>query len=66
VHETAAALLARDVRVVDASVTGGSYSAATSELVFLVGGADADVDRVRPVLEASGATILHAGPLAAA
>ena len=55
-----------DVRVVDASVTGGSYSAATSELVFLVGGADADVTRVRPVLEASGATILHAGRWAAA
>jgi 3-hydroxyisobutyrate dehydrogenase len=63
VHEIAAALLACDVRVVDASVTGGSYSAATSELVFLVGGADGDVERVRPVLEASGATILHAGPL---
>src|SRR5262249_27793339 len=35
------------------------------ESLFMVGGSDADVQRVRPLLDAMGTTILHCGPLGA-
>jgi len=56
-------LAARDVGFVDAPVTGGSEGAQKGTLSILVGGADADVARARPVLEAMGTTITHFGPV---
>ena len=56
-------LAARDVGFVDAPVTGGSEGAQKGTLSILVGGADEDVARARPVLEAMGTTITHFGPV---
>jgi 2-hydroxy-3-oxopropionate reductase len=52
----------RDVRVVDAPVSGGQAGAVEAKLSIMVGGADADVERARPVLEAMGSTVVHVGP----
>lgn len=52
------------VRVVDAPVSGGVAKASDGTLSILVGGSDADVAAVRPVLEACG-TPMHLGPLGA-
>jgi 3-hydroxyisobutyrate dehydrogenase len=52
--ETAANLAARGVRMVDAPVSGGVPRAVTGELSLMVGGDDADVVRVQPVLRVLG------------
>jgi 3-hydroxyisobutyrate dehydrogenase len=56
-------LAAKDVRLVDAPVSGGSEGADKGTLTIMCGGDAADVDRVRPVLESMGAKITHVGPL---
>lgn len=52
------------VRVVDAPVSGGVDGATAGTLSIMVGGADSDVARALPVLEACG-TPVHLGPLGA-
>ncbi|WP_019643852.1 3-hydroxyisobutyrate dehydrogenase [Novispirillum itersonii] len=47
--------------MVDAPVSGGTAGAEGGTLTFMVGGPDAAFDRARPVLEAMGKTIVHAG-----
>jgi 3-hydroxyisobutyrate dehydrogenase-like beta-hydroxyacid dehydrogenase len=54
-----------DVDVVDAPVSGGPHNAAAGALTLFVGGAEAAVARVRPVLSCYGDPILHVGPLGA-
>jgi 3-hydroxyisobutyrate dehydrogenase len=56
-------LALRGVALVDAPVSGGSEGARLGTLTIFVGGAEADVARARPVLEAIGKTITHLGPL---
>jgi 3-hydroxyisobutyrate dehydrogenase len=51
---TAAGLAAHGVRVVDAPVSGGVPRAVTGQLALMVGGDDADVARVQPVLRVLG------------
>jgi 3-hydroxyisobutyrate dehydrogenase-like beta-hydroxyacid dehydrogenase len=63
IEEMGAEASERGCSVVDASVTGGEVGARARELVFLVGGAEEQVERVRPVLEASSKLIVHAGGL---
>ena len=53
----------RGIAVIDAPVSGGGFAAAKGELTVLVGGAGADVERARPVLETYGAQVIHLGPL---
>ena len=48
---------------VDAPVSGGSEGAQRGTLSIMVGGADADVARARPSMEAFGTTITHVGPV---
>ncbi|MEI4273177.1 3-hydroxyisobutyrate dehydrogenase [Klenkia sp. LSe6-5] len=48
-------------RALDAPVSGGTTGATNGTLTFMVGGADADVDAARPVLEAMGRKIVHCG-----
>ena len=56
-------LAERGARLVDAPVTGSSPRAEDGTLTIMCGGDAADVDRVRPLLEAMGSLIVYAGPL---
>jgi 3-hydroxyisobutyrate dehydrogenase len=56
---------ARGLDVIDAPVSGGPAGAETAQLSIMVGGADAAVERARPILERLGATIVHQGPAGA-
>ncbi len=47
--------------MVDAPVSGGVAAATAGTLTFMVGGADEAFQRARPVLEAMGKNIFHAG-----
>jgi 3-hydroxyisobutyrate dehydrogenase len=53
------------VAMLDAPVSGGSEGAVKGTLSIFVGGAAADLERARPVLEAMGRTITHVGPIGA-
>jgi 3-hydroxyisobutyrate dehydrogenase-like beta-hydroxyacid dehydrogenase len=64
-RRTAAALAARGVAMVDAPVSGAQWGAEAAELVFMVGGAGADVERVRPLLRCMGRAVHHVGGLGA-
>lgn len=64
-RETAARLEAHGIAMVDAPVSGAAWGAQAAELVFMVGGAQAAVDRVRPLLDVMGRAIFHLGPLGA-
>ena len=61
--EIAAALGERDIHLLDAPVTGSSPRAQDGTLTIMAGGSPEDFDRARPVLEAMGSLIVHAGPL---
>ncbi|MFZ0243064.1 MAG: NAD(P)-dependent oxidoreductase, partial [Desulfobacterales bacterium] len=61
----AARLSEKGVRMLDAPVSGGSEGAQKGTLSIMVGGETADLDKVRPVLEAMGQTITHVGPIGA-
>jgi 3-hydroxyisobutyrate dehydrogenase len=54
----------RGCAFVDAPVTGSRPQAAAGELLFLVGGDRAALDRARPVLEPMARDIVHMGPVA--
>jgi 3-hydroxyisobutyrate dehydrogenase-like beta-hydroxyacid dehydrogenase len=58
---TAAALAAWGASMVDAPVSGAAWGAAEAKLVFMVGGAAADVARVRPLLDLMGRAVFHLG-----
>ena len=51
----------RGLAVIDAPVSGGTGGAIAGTLTFMVGGAPADLERARPLLEKMGANIFHAG-----
>jgi 3-hydroxyisobutyrate dehydrogenase-like beta-hydroxyacid dehydrogenase len=51
------------IRLVDAPVTGSAPRAADATLTIMAGGAAADFERARPLLEAMGRLVLHVGPL---
>jgi 3-hydroxyisobutyrate dehydrogenase-like beta-hydroxyacid dehydrogenase len=59
----AAALSERQLTLIDAPVTGSSPKAQDGTLTFMVGAEEADFARIRPLLEAMGEVIVHAGPL---
>jgi 3-hydroxyisobutyrate dehydrogenase-like beta-hydroxyacid dehydrogenase len=58
-----AALEERSLTLLDAPVTGSSPRAEDGTLTIMVGGPGQDFARVRPVLDAMGELIVHAGPL---
>jgi len=47
--------------MIDAPVSGGVGGAAAGTLTFMVGGPDATFAKAKPILEAMGKTIVHAG-----
>jgi len=61
VGELAQAAAKRQVGFLDAPVTGSKVHAASGELLFLVGGDAAILERARPVLKVMSRDILHLG-----
>jgi 3-hydroxyisobutyrate dehydrogenase-like beta-hydroxyacid dehydrogenase len=59
----AAALAERQIRYIDAPVTGGTEGAKAGNLSVLVGGDAHDLERARPLLEVIGSRITHFGPV---
>jgi 3-hydroxyisobutyrate dehydrogenase-like beta-hydroxyacid dehydrogenase len=57
----AAAAAARQIRFLDAPVTGSAPVAAEAKLVFWVGAEAADLEAIRPLLLCMGNKIIHAG-----
>ncbi|MFD0689639.1 NAD(P)-dependent oxidoreductase [Actinomadura fibrosa] len=53
----------RGVALVDAPVSGGGQAAAQRRLLVMVGGAEKDVVRCRPVFDAFADPVIHLGPL---
>jgi 3-hydroxyisobutyrate dehydrogenase len=62
-QDVADAARAREVAVIDAPVSGGGRVAAAGNLLVLVGGEPADVERARPVLATFGDPVVRLGPL---
>jgi 3-hydroxyisobutyrate dehydrogenase len=60
-REVAARASVKGLAMVDAPVSGGVGGAQAGTLTFMVGGTDEAFARARPVLEAMGRTIVHAG-----
>ncbi len=58
-----AALAERGVALVDAPVTGSAPKANDGTLTIMAGGAPEDFERARPLFEAMGELVVHAGPL---
>jgi 3-hydroxyisobutyrate dehydrogenase len=70
VHPQTCARLARSaaergVQLIDAPVSGGGPAASQGTLLVMVGGDEATVSQVRPVLETFGDPIIHLGPVGA-
>ncbi|MGA3178772.1 MAG: NAD(P)-dependent oxidoreductase [Verrucomicrobiota bacterium] len=63
VHELSAAATARGCEMLDAPVTGSKPQAASGELTFLVGGAEAALEKARSLLSVMGRSIVHVGPV---
>ena len=57
-----AELATKDIRMLDAPVSGGSEGAQKGTLAIMVGGDAADVAKAMPVLSAMGKSITHVGP----
>jgi 3-hydroxyisobutyrate dehydrogenase-like beta-hydroxyacid dehydrogenase len=58
----AARLRARGIHFLDAPVTGSRPKAENATLTIMVGGDASDLQRARPLLEAMGRLVVHAGP----
>jgi 3-hydroxyisobutyrate dehydrogenase len=57
----AAAARVNDLDMIDAPVSGGIAGAEAGTLTFMVGGSVQALERAKPILEAMGKTIVHAG-----
>jgi 3-hydroxyisobutyrate dehydrogenase len=55
----------KNIKMIDAPVSGGSEGAQLGTLAIMVGGEVEDVKKAMPVLEAMGKTITHVGPIGA-
>ncbi len=64
-HELAAEAERREVRYVDAPVSGGVVGAEAGTLTIMAGGAEADLETCRPIFEAVGGKVVHAGRVGA-
>jgi 3-hydroxyisobutyrate dehydrogenase len=63
VRALAADVAARGAELLDAPVSGSPATLEAGQLSFMVGGAEAALERVRPYLTAIGPTITHVGAL---
>jgi 3-hydroxyisobutyrate dehydrogenase len=64
-QETAKALAAAGIDMVDAPVSGAQAGAQAAQLVFMVGGAKKSVDRAMPLFRVMGDQVFHLGPTGA-
>lgn len=64
-QQIAKTLAEKDIQMIDAPVSGGSEGAQKGTLSIMIGGAQTDVEKARPVLEAMGSTVTHVGPIGA-
>jgi 3-hydroxyisobutyrate dehydrogenase len=64
-RDFATRLAAGGVAMLDGPVSGGSEGAKKGTLSIFIGGAAADLERARPVLQSLGTTITHVGPIGA-
>jgi 3-hydroxyisobutyrate dehydrogenase len=55
----------RGVRFIDSPIVYGSSGAKAGKLLCLCGGADEDIERVRPVMMSYSRDVLHVGPVGA-
>ena len=62
-RQIAAGLGEHGIRMLDAPVTGSSPKAEDGTLTIMAGGDPQDFERARPLLDAMGEVIVHAGPL---
>ena len=62
-QKMARALADKGVKMMDAPVSGGSEGAQKGTLTIMAGGQEEDLEKVRPVLEAMGASITLMGPV---
>jgi 3-hydroxyisobutyrate dehydrogenase-like beta-hydroxyacid dehydrogenase len=62
VRKIAAACAERQVRFLDAPVTGGDWGAREGNLVFMIGGDEATLKEVEPILGVMGKKWFHLGP----
>jgi 4-hydroxybutyrate dehydrogenase/sulfolactaldehyde 3-reductase len=60
--KVAQAVQAKGLAFVDAAIGRQPVHAERGELMFMVGATDADMTRVRPILDTMGTTIVHVGP----
>lgn len=60
-RKVSAAAAQRGLRMLDAPVSGGTGGAAAGTLTFIVGGTAADLESAKPILQAMGKNIFHAG-----
>src|SRR5262245_41328944 len=63
VRKLAQAGRAKEIKVIDAPVSGGEAGARERELCYMVGGETEVFEKVRPVLAASAAHVFHVGEL---
>jgi 3-hydroxyisobutyrate dehydrogenase len=63
VAELGAAVTARGAHFIDAPVAGSRPQADAGQLIFMVGGETAVIERVRPLLAALGGAVHHVGPV---
>ena len=62
VRELADLAARRGLELLDAPITGSRIQAAAGQLLFLVGGTEAALEKATPVLSAMGRGIVHMGP----
>ncbi len=60
-RRVASAAAEKGVAMLDAPVSGGTAGAQNGTLTFIVGGTDDALERARPLLDAMGANVFHAG-----
>jgi len=60
-RKVGAAAKLKGCEMIDAPVSGGTAGAAQGTLTFMVGGAESTLQKARPILEAMGKNIFHAG-----
>lgn len=64
-REVASAAAAKGINFLDAPVSGGTGGATAGTLTFIVGGDASQFDVIKPVLQAMGKNIFHAGEVGA-